>query len=45
MSKKELEQRRDTVSRLKELTEKAQNGDKKAVSGIREILERSPDLA
>jgi hypothetical protein len=45
MSEREIEQRRVTVSRLRELTEKAENGDKKAVSEIREILEQSPDLA
>ena len=45
MTKEERATRRDTVGRLKELTKKAQKGDRKAVPEIREILENSPDLA
>jgi hypothetical protein len=45
MTKEELKIRRDTVERLRELTKKAEQGDKGAVPEIREILEQSPDLA
>jgi hypothetical protein len=45
MSECELEERRATVARLRDLTEKAQNGDEEAALDIREILDGSPDLA
>ena len=45
MGEGELEERRATVARLGELTEKAQNGDEEAALDIREILDGSPDLA
>jgi len=45
MTEEERATRRDTVKRLKELVNKAQKGDKKAVPAIRQILQQSPDLA
>ena len=45
MTKEELEARRDTLTRLKELTKKAEKGDKKARTGLHHILQESPDLA
>ena len=45
MTQEERATRRDTVARLKELVNKAQKGDKKAVPAIRQILQQSPDLA
>jgi hypothetical protein len=45
MGKGELEERRATVARLRDLTEKAQNGDEGAALHTREILDGSPDLA
>ena len=44
MTKEELEQRRNTVGRLRELMKKAEKGDKKVLPEIREILEQSPEL-
>jgi hypothetical protein len=41
----ELEKRKETVARLRDLVGKADKGDEKAVSAIREILDESPDLA
>jgi hypothetical protein len=41
----DLEERRATVAKLRELTEKAQDGDEEAALDIREILDGSPDLA
>jgi hypothetical protein len=45
MTKEELDTRRDTVGRLRDLFKKAEKGNKKAVPEIREILQESPDLA
>jgi hypothetical protein len=45
MTKGELEERRATVARLRDLTETAQQGDEEAALDIREILDASPDLA
>jgi len=45
MGKEEIDKRRETVARLRELTKKAEKGNKKAVPAIREILDESPDLA
>jgi hypothetical protein len=45
MGKGELEERRATIARLRELTEKAQDGDEEAALDMREILDGSPDLA
>ena len=45
MTKEELETRRDTLKRLKELTKKAEKGDMKAVGGLHDVLRESPDLA
>ena len=45
MTKEERATRRETMARLKELVNKAQKGDKKAVPEIRQILQQSPDLA
>jgi hypothetical protein len=45
MTKGELEERRATVARLRDLTETAQQGDEEAALSIREILDASPDLA
>ena len=44
-TKGEIEERRSTVARLRDLTEKAQNGDEEAALHMREILDGSPDLA
>ena len=44
MTKEELDQRRDTVGRLRELMKKAEKGDKKVLPEIREILEESSEL-
>ena len=45
MTKEEIETRRETVGRLRELVKKAEKGNKKAVPEIRKILEESPELA
>ncbi len=45
MTKEELKIRRDTAERLRELNDKAEKGDKKAVSEIRDILQELPELA
>ena len=45
MSKVELEERRETVARLRELTKKAEKGDKKVLLELRGILNGSPELA
>jgi hypothetical protein len=45
MSKGELEERRATLVRLRELAEKAQDGDDGAAIEIRKMLDGSPDLA
>ena len=45
MSGAEVNERRATVAKLRELTEKAQDGDEEAALDIREILDASPDLA
>jgi hypothetical protein len=45
MTKEELDQRGDTVERLRGLFRRAEKGNKKAVPEIREILQKSPDLA
>lgn len=45
MSRGELEERRTTVAKLRDLTEKAQDGDHDAAVGVKEILDGSPDLA
>lgn len=45
MTNDEVEARRATVGRLRELVKKAEKGTKKAVPEIREILRDSPDLA
>ncbi len=45
MSEEELQERRETVTRLRELVGRADKGDEKAVPAIREILDESPDLA
>jgi hypothetical protein len=45
MTKEQIETRRDTVGRLKELVKKAEKGNKKVMPEIREILEESPELA
>ena len=45
MSKVEVEERRATVAKLRDLFEKAQDGDEGAALDIREILDGSPDLA
>ena len=45
MTKEELDQRRDTVGRLRELMRKAEKGDKKVLPEIREILEERTELA
>jgi hypothetical protein len=44
MGKEELEERKATMKRLKELSEKAEAGDAEAVPEIRQILTHSPDL-
>ena len=45
MAKEELETRRDTVGKLRELVKKAEKGDKEGLPEIRKILKESPDLA
>jgi hypothetical protein len=45
MSKGELEDRRETVTRLRDLLKQTEKGDEKAVPAIREILDETPDLA
>jgi hypothetical protein len=45
MSEDEIEERRATVAKLRDLSERAQDGDEKAVLEIRKILDGSPDLA
>ena len=45
MSEGELQGRRETVAKLWDLVGKADKGDEKAVSAIREILDKNPDLA
>jgi hypothetical protein len=45
MGKGEVEERRATVEKLRDLTDKAQDGDEEAALDIREILDASPDLA
>jgi len=45
MTKEELKLRRDTVARLRELTEKAEKGDTKPLPDIQKILRESPELA
>jgi len=45
MTKEELDTRRDTIERLRDLFNKAEKGNRKAVPEIREILKESPDLA
>jgi hypothetical protein len=45
MSEAEIEERRSTVAKLCDLSDRAQDGDEKAVLEIRKILDSSPDLA
>jgi hypothetical protein len=45
MSEREIEERRATVAKLRDLADRAQDGDEKAVLEIRKILDGSPDLA
>ena len=45
MSEDEIEERRATVAKLRDLADKAQDGDQEAALDIREILDGSPDLA
>jgi hypothetical protein len=45
MNKAEIEQRRETLTRLRDLLKQTEKGDEKAVPAIREILNETPDLA
>ena len=45
MTKEELEKRRETVGRLRELVNKAEKGNKEGLPEIRKILKESPELA
>ena len=45
MSKDEIEERRATVAKLQDLSDRAQDGDEEAALNIRKILDGSPDLA
>ena len=45
MSEDELDERRATVAKLRDLSDRAQDGDEKATLEIRKILNGSPDLA
>ncbi len=45
MSKEEQNERREIVSRLDELTKRAEEGKEGAMPALREILEENPDLA
>jgi hypothetical protein len=44
-SEGEIEERRATVAKLRDLMDKAQNGDEEAALDIREVLDAGPDLA
>jgi hypothetical protein len=45
MSEAEIEQRRETLTRLRDLLKQTEKGDEKAVPAIQEILDETPDLA
>jgi hypothetical protein len=45
MCKAEMEQRRETLTRLRDLLKQTEKGDEKAVPAIRKILDETPDLA
>ena len=45
MSEDEIEERRATVAKLRDLSGRAQDGDEEAALNIRKILDGSPDLA
>jgi hypothetical protein len=45
MNKAEIEQRRETLTRWRDLLKQTEKGDEKAVPAIREILNETPDLA
>jgi hypothetical protein len=45
MSKDEVEERRATVAKLRDLSDRAQGGDKEAALEIRKVLDGTPDLA
>jgi hypothetical protein len=45
MSKDEVEERRATVAKLRDLSDRAQGGDKEAALEIRKVLDDTPDLA
>ena len=45
MSEDEVQERREIVARLHELTKRAEKGDRKVIPELREILDGSPDLA
>ena len=45
LSKAEIEQRRETLTRLRDLLKQTEKDDEKAVRAIREILDETPDLA
>ncbi len=45
MSEGEIEELRETVAKLRDLMDKAQDGDENAAFDIRKILDGSPDLA
>jgi hypothetical protein len=44
-SEDEVQERREIVARLQELTKRAEKGERKVVPEMREILDGSPDLA
>jgi len=45
MGKGELEERKETVARLRDLLKQTEKGDDKVVPAIRKILDETPDLA
>jgi len=45
MSEREIEERRATVAKLRDLADRAQHGDEEAALDIRKVLDGSPDLA
>ena len=45
LSEDQVQERREIVARLEELTKRAEKGDRKVIPEIRGILDRSPDLA
>ena len=45
MSNEEIDERKAVVGKLRNLNEKAEQGDKEAAHGISKLLDENPDLA